>query len=272
VDSSEQKPIFGQSNPALVKDHEPWGKEILQWIIGLVIGVLVIYWLIGLAANILASRISDKQEASWFEGEKIFDMTGFVTDSGGENPDFARCKELLTKLMATQKLRNLPYDLHYSPSKTPNAFAAPGGSLMVTQGFLDLVKSDMGIAMVLGHELGHHQHRDPLRGMGRSVMLGVVTSIFLGGSSNLVKMAFNMADSSYSRDQELKADEFGFKLLHATFHKTDGAFEFFEKISTGAIGQVDKISSMMSTHPYTPDRIERLKELQVKLNKPGQHN
>ncbi len=272
MDSNEQKPIFGQSNPALAKDHEPWGKEILQWVIGLAIGVLVIYWLIGLAANVMASRISDKQEASWFKGEKIFDMTGFTTDSGTENPDFARCKDLLAKLMATQKLRNLPYDLHYSSSKTPNAFAAPGGSLMVTQGLLDLVKSDMGLAMVLGHELGHHQNRDPLRGMGRSLMLGFVTSILMGGSSNLVQMAFNMADVSYSREQELKADEFGFKLLHATFHKTDGAFEFFEKISTSGIGQVDKISSMMSTHPYTPDRIERLKTLQVKLNKPKAHN
>lgn len=272
MDANEQKPIFGQSNPALARDHEPWGKEILQWVIGLVIGVLAIYWLIGLAANVLASRISDKQEVSWFKGERIFDMTGFSTDSGGKNPDFARCKDLLLKLRATQKLRNLPYDLHYSPSKTPNAFAAPGGSLMVTQGLLDLVKSDMGLAMVLGHELGHHQNRDPLRGMGRSLMLGLVTSIFMGGSSNLVQMAFNMADVSYSREQELKADEFGFKLLHATFHGTGGAFEFFEKIAKGATGQVDKISSMMSTHPYTPDRIERLKALQVQLNKPKSNN
>lgn len=267
MDSSQQKPIFGQSNPALAKDHEPWGQEILQWVIGLAIGVLVIYWLIGLAANIVASQISDNQEASWFKGEKIFDMTGFVTDAGGENPDFVRCQELLKKLQATQKLRNLPYDLHYSPSKTPNAFAAPGGSLMVTAGLLDLVKSDMGLAMVLGHELGHHQHRDPLRGMGRSVMLGVVTSVFMGGSSNLVQMAFNMADVSYSREQELKADEFGFKLLHATFHKTAGAFEFFEKMSESSKGQVHKLTSMMSTHPYTPDRIARLKELEAKLSK-----
>jgi Zn-dependent protease with chaperone function len=272
VDSNEQKPIFGQSNPTLAKEHEPWGKEILQWVIGLAVGVVVIYWLIGLAANLLASRISDKQEASWFKGEKIFDMTGFTTEGGTENPDLIRCQDLLAKLMATQKLRNLPYDLHYSSSKTPNAFAAPGGSLMVTQGLLDLVKSDMGLAMVLGHELGHHQNRDPLRGMGRSLMLGFVTSILMGGSSNLVQIAFNMADVSYSREQELKADEFGFKLLHATFHKTDGAFEFFEKMSKDATGQVDKISSMMSTHPYTPDRIERLRELQVKLNKPSAHD
>jgi len=266
VDSSEEKPIFGQSNPALAKEHEPWGKDILQWVIGLTIGVLVIYWVIGLTANIVANRISDKQEASWFKGEKIFGMTGFETDNGAKNPDFVRCQELLKKLEATQKLRKLPYDLHYSPSKTPNAFAAPGGSLMVTAGLLDLVKSDMGLAMVLSHELGHHQHRDPLRGMGRSIMLGVITSIFLGGSSNLVQMAFNMADVSYSREQELKADEFGLKLLHATFHKTDGAFEFFEKISKGETGQVEKISSMMSTHPYTPDRIKMLKELQSKLD------
>ena len=105
VDSSEEKPIFGQSNPALAKEHEPWGKDILQWVIGLTIGVLVIYWVIGLTANIVANRISDKQEASWFKGEKIFGMTGFEIDNGAKKPDFVRCQELLKKLEATKKLR-----------------------------------------------------------------------------------------------------------------------------------------------------------------------
>ncbi len=261
----EHKPKFGASNPALKTDHEPWGRDVVAWIVGVFVGVLIIYWVIGVIANIAAQEITDKQESVWFSGTKIVNLTGFDAGDGAGVVEFERCKELLAKLKSSPGLRQLPYDIYLSSTNAPNAFAVPGGHILVTKGLLDLVKSDMGLAMVLAHELGHHQFRDPLRGMGRSLSLSLVLSLFMGGESNFVKLVLSFVNSSYSREQENRADRFGFELLYSTFRRTAGAFEFFEKISEHQATKIHELASMLSTHPYTPDRIDALKKLEADI-------
>ena len=135
----------------------------------------------------------------------------------------------------------------------------------MTRGLLDLVKSDMGLAMVLGHELGHHQNRDPLSGMGRKLFISFVMSAFLGQEASMMRFFIGFVDNSYSRNQELRADSFGFKLVNSTFHRTAGALEFFEKMSEHETSKLHQLTSMLSTHPYTPDRIEALKKLERQM-------
>ena len=224
----------------------------------------------GALTSILAKKISDEQEVLWFNSKKITRLANATVESGesGESgeavADFKRCNELLTKMKSHQGLRQLPYNLYYSPDKSPNAFAAPGGSLMVTQGLLDLVKSDMGLAMVLGHELGHHQYRDPLRRMGRSLLISLTLGVFFGGEGGVAGFVSGFIEKSYSREQELRADKFGFQLVQSTFHRTAGALEFFEKISEHQNHKLHQLTSMLSTHPFTPDRIAALQKLEAK--------
>ncbi len=123
--------------------------------------IFCIYWTVGLTANLVARRISDEQETKWFSGERVVSLVGLDVVDGTDVLDFSRCKDLLSAMTAGGSLRQLPYNMHLSNSKTPNAFAVPGGHIIVTQGLLDLVKSDMGLAMVLAYELGHHQFWDP---------------------------------------------------------------------------------------------------------------
>lgn len=260
-----EKPKFGASNPALNTIHDSSRGEVVSWIVGLVVAVLCLYWAVGLATDFLARKISDEQEAKWFAGDRVLGLTGFKSTSGAEDPDFLRCQSLLTQLKSDKSLRRLPYNLYYSNSTTPNAFAAPGGSLMVTQGLLDLVKSDMGLAMVLGHELGHLQYRDPLRGMGRNILMSLILAVFVGGDASAAQLIVGLVENSYSRDQELRADQFGFKLLFSTFHRTAGALEFFEKMSEHQSSQMHALASMLSTHPFTPDRIDALRSLEATL-------
>jgi Zn-dependent protease with chaperone function len=262
-----QKTEFGASNPALTVDHEPWRRDMLMWIVGVVIAIFFLYLSIGLLSNLVARQISDKQESRWFAGKKIVNLTGFEVSDGSDVADFSRCQELLGKLKTNNGLRQLPYNIFLASDKTPNAFAVPGGHIVVTQGLLDLVKSDMGLAMVLAHELGHHQFRDPLRGMGRSLSLSLIVSVFMGGQSTFVRLVMSLVNSSYSREQELRADRFGLALVSSTFHRTAGAFEFFEKVSEHQTSRVHELTSMLSTHPYAPDRIKALKELEAALQK-----
>ena len=124
--------------------------------------------------------------------------------------------------------------------------------------------------MVIGHELGHLQFRDPLRGMGRRLIISLILGIFVGGDASAAQFVVGMVENSYSRDQELRADQFGFKLVHSTFHRTAGALEFFEKMSEHQNSQLHQLASMISTHPYTPDRINALRDLEAKLRQNGE--
>jgi Zn-dependent protease with chaperone function len=262
MNPNHEKPTFGASNPALRVDHDSNWHEVLSWLLGVTVLGLALYWGAGLLSNVVARKISDDQEARWFSAETVLNASGFKPESGESVVDFKRCQTLLASLISANNLRKLPFNLYYSSSLTPNAFAAPGGSVMVTQGLLDLVKSDMGLAMVLAHELGHHQYRDPLRGLGRKLLLSLTIGILTGGDSGVAQFVLGMMENSYSRDQELRADRFGFELVRSTFNRTAGALEFFEKMAEHETSKIHQLTSMISTHPYTPDRINALKELE----------
>jgi len=181
-------------------------------------------------------------------------------------------------LLQVKQLRNLPYSLKYSPSADANAFATPGGGIILTKGFLNLVESSPGIAMVLGHEIGHIEHRDTLKTLGRSLLMVSIIGIFLGGDSTVASLVVGLMENSYSRDQESMADDFGFRLMYSALGEVKGAAEFFEKIEKHASQKVGKdkpqevssgfdgrLLSLLSTHPYTPDRVLAIRKLEAEV-------
>lgn len=261
------KPIFGASNPALQQSHETW-RPFFAWVLGVVMMLALFYVLFHWGMNQLADRVSDADEVRWFKRVEPYLLEQLKVETPWKFPaqEFMRAEGLVFTLKKDESVRKLPFTLHYSPEETPNAFAIPGGAIVVTRGLLDMVKGDIGLATVLAHELGHHQFRDPIRGVGRMLVLPVVTSLVFGQSA-VFNVLTNVADASYSREQEFRADAFALELVHRRFHTTDGALEFFEKISEAhSIGD-SKWTRLFSTHPYTPDRIEALKTLERRLKK-----
>jgi len=168
----------------------------------------------------------------------------------------AELKRIVDDLLATQ---DVPYknDLKASIScdEDPNAFAFPGGGIVVTSGLLAAVKSEIGLAFVLGHEIGHFHHRDHLKGVGRGLLWVLISGLmgiseigFVGGPSELVMLA-------HSRGQERAADSFAKGLLKKTYGNTSGATEFFHHIS--GLSKL-KAPEFFSTHPASKARIEAL--------------
>ncbi|MEM7233711.1 MAG: M48 family metallopeptidase, partial [Planctomycetota bacterium] len=176
------------------------------------IGVIVgIYLGIGLIVDAVVAGISEETEASWF-GDLEFG--GTQPGSAEERAQFAKTKAIFDRLLADGTLRPLPYQLHWVDSSVPNAFAVPGGSVAVTDGLLELVESEAGLAFVLAHELGHQQLRHSLRRLGRSLAYHILLNLFLGAEqAALLGTGVEAAQASYSRDQERDADRFGLKLV-----------------------------------------------------------
>src|SRR5688572_21250072 len=74
---------------------------------------------------------------------------------------------------------DLPWSFTVLNSSVPNAFAVPGGQVFMTRGLLHRLDDEAEFAVVMGHEIGHVEHRHTVQQMGRDQLLGAAAS--LGG-------------------------------------------------------------------------------------------
>ena len=222
--------------------------------VGLALAVL--YGLLGLAAEFVASRIPDHWEARGFA------LAVEATPTAMPPPEMERAHAVFQRLLETPGLRVLPYRLFVLDSRAPNAVAVPGGGVGVTRGLLEQVTGETGLAMVLGHELGHHQGRHSLRRLGRGLIYRLALALLFGNTGpSLVDLSLQAAESGYSRQQERDADDFGLRLVHRTYGHTEGALDFFEQVRRESKSHPARWASFLASHPYTPDRITALRNL-----------
>ena len=192
---------------------------------------------------------------------KLGSIPNFL-ESKNSTARLERTQEILDNLMGDEELRDLNYKLFLFPLGTPNAVAIPGGSIGVSDSLLDQVESDIGLAFVIAHELGHHHHRHVLRALGRSLFLRVGASAF-GQTSSAIDSALSFTDKNFSRKQEREADDFAIRLIYKKYGTTEGALEFFNWIIEN--NTEHGFQQYFGSHPLTKDRIKTLKALAEEL-------
>lgn len=140
----------------------------------------------------------------------------------------------------------------------PNAFALPGGKVYLFDGLLAKAESPDEIAGVLAHELGHLRHRDSMRELihngGTSFLIGLLFGD-VTGSGALIFASRSLVTSSYSRDAESNADGFAIDTMHRLGRPAKPMGELIFRV-TGKEG--GKGFSLVSSHPLTEDRLERM--------------
>lgn len=224
------------------------------WLLGTVaIGVAAIYFAAGLAVDFVATRIPQEREAQWFPAGYL--ASAFSDSTISESSEL---QKLVDKLAKNSPEVKLPLRVYTSTAKEPNAFAIPGGAIVVTQGLLDQVKSENELAMVLGHEIGHFVHRHHLRGLGRGLISMFLSSLIglTDGAQEVANFSLNLSNLNYTRKQEENADDVGFDLVMKSYGHVFGATEFFDRMSR----EDPKLPGLryVSTHPLSADRVIRL--------------
>jgi Zn-dependent protease with chaperone function len=132
-----------------------------------------------------------------------------------------------------------------------NAFAFPGGRIVVLRGLLDQARSADELAGVLAHELTHAWKRHPLRHQMASAGISVLSEAILGYSMTGNLGAF-MAELTYSRAEEAEADAGALVLLKQADIGSAGFADFFERLGHGAEAS---IPAYLSSHPSPADRL-----------------
>lgn len=145
----------------------------------------------------------------------------------------------------------------------PNAFAVPGGPIVITDEMVVLAPGDEAIAGVLAHEIGHVERRHGMRLLARAAGLGATILLITGDASSMLEetsaMPAMLLHLSYSREFEREADARAVTLLRATGRSPAGLVELFERLDRPC-GEDCPDSSWLSSHPATRERIEALRK------------
>lgn len=158
------------------------------------------------------------------------------------------------------------YEFHVVQDETLNAFAMPGGVVVVYTGLIKATKRPEELAGVLAHEVQHVEQRHSLQGMVKNLGLRAVWALVTGdlGGTLVGQAAAQLTSLKFSRDAESEADDKGFDALVKHGIDPAGMPEFFKTMSEKA---ADAPAAFLSTHPLSEDRQKELAERVERLQK-----
>lgn len=242
--------------------EQRWGVALAS--VAMIIIFLLTGYFYGLpaAAKLIASRIPMKAEAALGEQTlESLEKAGWLKPSKVyvilQNEIERKFKKLCTQLQYKPF-----YQLHFRSSKIfgPNAFAFPGGHIVITDEMVNLAESPDEIIAILAHEIGHVEERHTLRSILQNSMVAAAIVSVTGDAATLsgVVAGFPMmvAQTKYSRDFETAADDFAFKLLKAKGYSPEAFASIMEKLAEKE-GDAKGAFAYISTHPLTKERIKR---------------
>jgi Zn-dependent protease with chaperone function len=156
----------------------------------------------------------------------------------------------------------------------PNAFALPGGTIVMTDALVEAAarqgRGDDALAGVMAHEIGHVMHRHTTRMVVEQGVLNVGLGLALGDVSSLLSVGSSLLTGlAYRRSHETEADCFAAVLMRKTglpaapmadlLLGVEGAQAERKKVDNNGGG----LASLLSSHPETALRARRLKQGQV---------
>ncbi len=156
-----------------------------------------------------------------------------------------------------------------------NAYAMPGGFIVVYEGILKKMKSEEELAGLLAHEFSHIKLKHTLKSTFNSIGFATMLQIVFGGFDESIigllgSQTEQLRQLHYSRTLEQEADENGFNLMKEQSLDPNGMVNLFERLKAESSNNVPII---LSTHPLPEVRINYIQDLisknkfEVKNNK-----
>jgi predicted Zn-dependent protease len=204
-----------------------------------------------------------------------------------QNPQLqAYVNDIGQRLAKHSHRANLKWTFTVLDSPEVNAFALPGGYVYVTRGIMPYLDSEAELAGVIGHEIGHVTARHGAQRATRqqTAGIGVLAATVLGavleakGVSGAGKVASQVSQSvaagyiaSYSREQELQADELGAEYLARNHYNPQkmvdviGALKAQERFAADVAKAEGRAApsgaNWLSSHPSSDQRLDEIRRI-----------
>ena len=161
--------------------------------------------------------------------------------------------------------QNLPYEFRVLNNSSPNAWALPGGKIVLNRGLLTELDSEAEMAAVLSHEITHAAARHTAQNLSRGMLLqgAVMATVLATRDSDYGQLAelgagigAQLVTQKYGRDAEREADYYGMKFMSRAGYDTQGAVDLqktFVKLSQGR--QQNWLTGLFASHPPSQERV-----------------
>lgn len=235
--------------------HEHPLREFFVLVAGTVAILVGILLVAGLFVDRAVEYIDPELEASIFARF----VSGDLADQTAEEQEL---QALVDQLGACIDV-GYPVRVSVTESGELNAYAMPGGQVVVLSAMLDKFETENALAFVLAHELGHFKNRDHLRAMGRSTVWLAVSVLLTGANSDisaLLTPVFSVEAATYSRSRESAADALALHALNCHYGHVGGATDFFELLAESD-PKGRNLTHYFSSHPDAQTRIRDLQAL-----------
>lgn len=253
-----------------IKVFQNTGRRTIVVIILGVLGLILLAYfvLIPATAEAIAKRIPISYEMSM--GEEMFQQISNSMEVDSEQTALANSFFKGLKIKETY-----PVKITVVHSDISNAFAFPGGHIVVYDQMFKVMKRKEEFAALLSHEYSHvanrHITRSLFRNLGTYLVISLVISDVNGVMAVLLQNADNLKSLSYSRSLEKEADEQGMLLMQDAGQDTDGMLRLFKHLGDANKGSQD-VPEFLSTHPMLEGRMKNIKSLAKKNTKPLREN
>lgn len=246
--------------------QERFGRPLVMFALACVLGVFLI-WKFALPAMVTVAVYMTPEPVRTLIDRgslKGFDQTPLVQDTTLSEDRKDDVREIFDTLLAhlPEEERKRHYQLHFrsTPAIGPNAFALPGGTIVITDQLVKLFDDEDVIAGVLAHEIGHVTGDHGLRQLYRSLGVFVLVGLLAGDTGPILEDVLLeggvLLSLSYSRTHERDADQSGLRLADAAGYDPAGLMKFFRFLPDAESTE----SGWGSTHPASGERIEAIRK------------
>lgn len=233
-----------------------------------------VIWGLFMLKEPVVAAIADRIPPAW--EQKMGDAAFSGMQAGKRTIEDPEATAMLTRITGPLLERipqdRYPFNVHILEDPTVNAFALPGGHIVIHTGLILKAGSIEEIAGVLAHEAAHVTLQHGLRQMIATVGTFALVQAFFGDATGLFAVLTEnsalLLTRKYSRDYERAADDTGWTYLTEARIDPRGMIDFFERLvgnseetgggkTTAGLGES---LNFLSTHPTTRERIDRLQE------------
>lgn len=236
-------------------NSKDWGRNLLL-LSGFLGGLVLLYFLIvPWLAEKMASTVSVKTERQL--GDAVYDAMGL---SAAED---TAASFLLNEFFATMEVPSA-YSVRITVvnDNVVNAFAVPGGRIVVYSALLKQIQSYPELAALLSHEFTHvnskHSTKSIFRRLGSKVFIGLLFGSFGSVTSVLIDHADDLKSLTYSRKLEKEADIKGLEILLQRKIDPKGFEDLFHHLKEAS--PASALPEFLGSHPDIEKRISYIKE------------
>lgn len=266
--------------------QDVWEKQVDRLLMRLGIGLLfAVFGLFTYCTNVVTNPVTgEKQRVQLSPQQEVVlgqqSQAKMAAQYGGLFPNAALqsyVTEVGSRIVEKSAAAQSPSPSSHYPFKfyllndpqTINAFALPGGPVFITVALLKRLKSEAQLAGVLGHEIGHVVARHGAEHLAKQQLGGaLVNAVGIAASDNandarraavLAQAVNQLLGLRYGRDDELEADQLGFRFMREAGYKPTGILELMQIL--GSTSKAGTSPEFFKTHPNPENRLERLKNL-----------